>query len=111
MNQFSSSHFLVRFVKRLRTYYTSDKLFFFLILKNTLCEAIFKERNSKPRCTGKFNNAKIQCLILIVCCINPCISQNARLIISQYTTDHGLPQNSVKFIAFDKWGFCWISTE
>ncbi|PZR28762.1 MAG: hypothetical protein DI535_04865 [Citrobacter freundii] len=28
-----------------------------------------------------------------------------------YNTDNGLPQNSVKSIAFDKAGFCWLATE
>ena len=31
--------------------------------------------------------------------------------IVNYTTDNGLPQNSVKSIAFDKAGFCWLATE
>lgn len=29
----------------------------------------------------------------------------------RFSTDQGLPQNSVKKIAFDKWGFCWLATE
>ncbi len=28
-----------------------------------------------------------------------------------YTTDNGLPQNSVKDIEFDKHGYCWLATE
>lgn len=28
-----------------------------------------------------------------------------------YNTDNGLPQNSVKSIAFDRAGFCWLATE
>jgi signal transduction histidine kinase len=39
------------------------------------------------------------------------IAQQERLIIAQYNTDNGLPQNSVKDIAFDKWGYCWLATE
>ncbi|QIP12975.1 histidine kinase [Spirosoma aureum] len=39
------------------------------------------------------------------------ISQPAQPILFQYSTDNGLPQNSAKGIAFDKWGFCWIATE
>lgn len=32
-------------------------------------------------------------------------------IFTRYNTDNGLPQNSVKGLAFDKLGFCWIGTE
>lgn len=59
----------------------------------------------------KLHKIKVLHLLLITCYTHPGISQKTKLIISQYTTDHGLPQNSVKFIAFDKWGFCWLSTE
>jgi len=38
-------------------------------------------------------------------------AQQERYIISQYNTDNGLPQNSVKNIAFDEWGYCWLATE
>ncbi|HEX2683435.1 MAG TPA: two-component regulator propeller domain-containing protein, partial [Ferruginibacter sp.] len=31
--------------------------------------------------------------------------------IIHYTTDHGLPQNSVTGIVFDKKGYCWLGTE
>jgi Signal transduction histidine kinase len=31
--------------------------------------------------------------------------------IVHYTTDHGLPQNSITGIAFDRWGYCWLGTE
>lgn len=31
--------------------------------------------------------------------------------VSQYNTDNGLPQNSVKDIVFDEWGYCWLATE
>lgn len=34
-----------------------------------------------------------------------------RYIVSQYNTDNGLPQNSVKDIVFDEWGYCWLATE
>lgn len=61
--------------------------------------------------TVKLHKMKVLHLVLITCYTYPCISQKNKLIVSQYTTDHGLPQNSVKFIAFDKWGFCWLSTE
>lgn len=39
------------------------------------------------------------------------LSQNPLQVVSRYTTDNGLPQNSVKSIAFDRWGFCWLATE
>ncbi|WP_127132884.1 sensor histidine kinase [Pseudoflavitalea rhizosphaerae] len=38
-------------------------------------------------------------------------SQNTDYVIKQYTSENGLPQNSVKAIKFDKSGFCWLSTE
>ena len=38
-------------------------------------------------------------------------AQQERFIVSQYNTDNGLPQNSVKDIAFDEWGYCWLATE
>ncbi|ACT93416.1 histidine kinase [Dyadobacter fermentans DSM 18053] len=41
----------------------------------------------------------------------PAAAQQARLITTQYNTDNGLPQNSVKDIAFDEWGYCWLATE
>lgn len=41
----------------------------------------------------------------------PAAAQQERFIVSQYNTDNGLPQNSVKYIAFDEWGYCWLATE
>ncbi|MDR6804665.1 signal transduction histidine kinase [Dyadobacter sp. BE34] len=67
--------------------------------------------SGKIRHIVKLHKMKVLHLVLITCYTHPCLSQKNKLIISQYTTDHGLPQNSVKFIAFDKWGFCWLSTE
>ncbi|HVK47198.1 MAG TPA: two-component regulator propeller domain-containing protein, partial [Pseudobacter sp.] len=32
-------------------------------------------------------------------------------VVRQYTSENGLPQNSVKAIKFDRSGFCWLSTE
>ncbi len=37
--------------------------------------------------------------------------QSNNYVVRQYTSDNGLPQNSVKSIKFDKSGFCWLSTE
>lgn len=37
--------------------------------------------------------------------------QNNNYVVRQYTSENGLPQNSVKAIKFDKSGFCWLSTE
>ena len=37
--------------------------------------------------------------------------QSDNYVIRQYTSENGLPQNSVKAIKFDKSGFCWLSTE
>ena len=36
--------------------------------------------------------------------------QSNNYVVRQYTSDNGLPQNSVKSIKFDKSGFCWLST-
>lgn len=49
---------------------------------------------------------------LALCCL-ACIAhaQMPRPAVFRFTTDHGLPQNSVKEIAFDRWGFCWLATE
>ena len=41
----------------------------------------------------------------------PAAAQQERVIVTQYNTDNGLPQNSVKDIAFDEWGYCWLATE
>ncbi|RZS71038.1 sensor histidine kinase [Pseudobacter ginsenosidimutans] len=38
-------------------------------------------------------------------------SQKGNYVIKQYTSENGLPQNSVKAIKFDKSGFCWLATE
>jgi signal transduction histidine kinase len=35
----------------------------------------------------------------------------ADYIIRRYTTENGLPQNSIKGLAFDHLGYCWIGTE
>ncbi|MCF0074073.1 ATP-binding protein [Dyadobacter sp. CY261] len=48
-------------------------------------------------------------LLVLALCGYPAVAQH--LIIAQYNTDNGLPQNSVKDIAFDEWGFCWMATE
>ncbi|GGN04010.1 hypothetical protein GCM10010967_43610 [Dyadobacter beijingensis] len=45
----------------------------------------------------------------LILCSFPATGQ--QLIVSQYNTDNGLPQSSVKDIAFDEWGFCWLATE
>lgn len=38
-------------------------------------------------------------------------AQTVNYSISHYTTDNGLPQNSIKTINFDKAGYCWLGTE
>ncbi|SEJ66496.1 Signal transduction histidine kinase [Dyadobacter sp. SG02] len=53
-------------------------------------------------------------LVALISLILPGFSASAqqeRYIISQYNTDNGLPQNSVKDIEFDEWGYCWLATE
>lgn len=48
------------------------------------------------------------CPVLLLSSAN---AQSPNYSIIHYTTDHGLPQNSVKSIAFDQAGFCWLATE
>ncbi|WP_353718389.1 histidine kinase [Dyadobacter sp. 676] len=50
-------------------------------------------------------------LMTAVLCVCPARAQPGRPIVLQFNTDNGLPQNSVKDIAFDEWGFCWLATE
>lgn len=38
-------------------------------------------------------------------------AQTSGYSIAHYTTDNGLPQNSIKSINFDKAGYCWLGTE
>jgi len=54
------------------------------------------------------------CRLLIACAsiifsLQSVSSQNYTVV--NYNTENGLPQNSVKSLAFDKQGYCWISTE
>lgn len=46
---------------------------------------------------------------LLLCFSSPAQHNNYNII--HYTTDHGLPQNSITGIAFDKKGYCWLGTE
>jgi signal transduction histidine kinase len=48
------------------------------------------------------------CFLLLQILVYP---QNKNYVIKQYTSENGLPQNSVKAIKFDKSGFCWLATE
>jgi ligand-binding sensor domain-containing protein len=48
-------------------------------------------------------------IFLFSVCIQFCYSQQAASV--WYDTDNGLPQNSVKDIIKDKYGFIWLSTE
>ncbi len=43
--------------------------------------------------------------------LNVCIGQTFDYRITNYNTENGLPQNSVKDIKIDKAGYCWLSTE
>jgi signal transduction histidine kinase len=55
---------------------------------------------------------QISTFLLIQCCTGV-FGQSVRsnYIIRQYTTENGLPQNSIKGLAFDELGYCWIGTE
>jgi len=52
-------------------------------------------------------------LFLLIVFLNHTLSraQEKKYSIIQYNTDNGLPQSSVKSIAFDKLGYCWLATE
>ena len=53
-------------------------------------------------------------LFLLLACLPYCLqAQQAspNYVITHYSTDNGLPQNSVTDIAFDKAGYCWLTTE
>ncbi|HWV32643.1 MAG TPA: ATP-binding protein [Dyadobacter sp.] len=50
-------------------------------------------------------------LIFLILHDFPAFAQQDGHIVLQYNTDNGLPQNSVKDIAFDEWGYCWLATE
>lgn len=49
--------------------------------------------------------------IIFPCLFCASYGQTARPSVFRFSTDHGLPQNSVKKITFDRWGFCWLATE
>lgn len=46
--------------------------------------------------------------LLLSLCSN---AQTNHYSVSHYTTDNGLPQNSIKAINFDRAGYCWLGTE
>lgn len=50
-------------------------------------------------------------LISLILYSFPTAAQPEHFVVSQYNTDNGLPQNSVKDVAFDEWGYCWLATE
>jgi len=52
-------------------------------------------------------------LILLFCFFSfPSIGQEGyKYVIRNYTSENGLPQNSIRDILFDKAGFCWLATE
>lgn len=52
-------------------------------------------------------------LYLLILMLLPLSSdaQTTSYSILHYTTDNGLPQNSIKSINFDKAGYCWLATE
>jgi signal transduction histidine kinase len=41
----------------------------------------------------------------------PSVAGESDYILSHFTTENGLPQNSIKGLAFDRLGYCWIGTE
>lgn len=50
--------------------------------------------------------------LLFLFCLSCCLPVNSQqYTISHYTTDNGLPQNSVKDMVKDRYGFIWLTTE
>jgi signal transduction histidine kinase len=50
-------------------------------------------------------------LLTLLLYFNSSFARNNDYTITHYTTDQGLPQNSIKSINFDKAGYCWLGTE
>lgn len=50
-------------------------------------------------------------LFLFICNTLLLRAQPDKYVLHQYNSENGLPQNTVKFIQFDKSGFCWLATE
>lgn len=49
--------------------------------------------------------------VLLLCIQVKGYAQDRRYVVKHFTTENGLPQNSIKNIAFDSLGYCWIGTE
>ncbi|OJW72665.1 two-component regulator propeller domain-containing protein [Spirosoma sp. 48-14] len=50
-------------------------------------------------------------LLPVICSNTFAQAASEKFIISRYTTENGLPQNSIKGLAIDHLGYCWIGTE
>ncbi len=51
----------------------------------------------------------LPCLFLFAC--HSRLEGQTTYNLRHYTTDNGLPQNSVKAVCFDRAGYCWLATE
>ncbi|NML20800.1 hypothetical protein HHL16_07940 [Pseudoflavitalea sp. G-6-1-2] len=56
---------------------------------------------------------KVCILLFVALLLCHCFAsaQNSPYRITHFSTNDGLPQNSVTNIEFDRWGFCWLGTE
>ncbi|MVM35654.1 hypothetical protein GO755_36905 [Spirosoma sp. HMF4905] len=56
---------------------------------------------------------RLACLLIVYTSQQQALAQEAPIpfILTRYTTENGLPQNSIKGLAFDQLGYCWIGTE
>lgn len=50
-------------------------------------------------------------LLLFIFLSQPLYAQNSHYNVVNYTTDNGLPQNSITGIQFDRKGYCWLGTQ
>lgn len=53
----------------------------------------------------------VRLFVLLFFCHSVLYAQTARYVLTQYNSENGLPQNTVKAIKFDRNGFCWLATE
>ena len=69
----------------------------------------------KPYClaiiTAPMHFARAFILISMLLCSFIAGAQSRSYRVTHFSTNDGLPQNSVTSIQFDQWGFCWLGTE
>lgn len=81
--------------------------YIFIIKKLILCFLTMYKRGQK----GVKLHLHVVFILLILSCIQNAYAQISNPVILHYSTDNGLPQNSIKDISFDNNGYCWLGTE